>query len=115
MSEQPDAPAAEPAADDGEAGRIHTLDTIAEQLRELKEAVFGGKGSPGSESEPEGAPVADEVRRELARLKAAEDRKKAAAERDGKVAELEEKVKAIAEKPPREYRKITTRLWGDPE
>ena len=104
----------EPAETDHETERIHTLDSIAETLAELKAAVFGG-GSKKADAEPEPASVGEEVKRELARLKAAEDRKKSQAEKDAEIAGLKETVKKLAEKPPKEYRKITHRIWGSDE
>ena len=98
---------------DHETERIHTLDSIAAALAELKEAVFGGSKKAEAEAEP--ASVGEEVKRELARLKQAEDRKKTAAEKDAELAGLKEQVKKLAEKPPKEYRKITQRIWGSDE
>lgn len=105
-------PAAEPDHD-AEPDRIRTLDSIAEKVDKLWDMLKGGDGAAKAGPEPEPASIGDEVKRELARLKAAEDRKKAADAKDGRIAELEEKVKRIAEKPPKEYRKVTQRMWGE--
>ncbi len=107
-----------------EETRIATLESIVEKLDRLSEAVFGG----GKKDDPAPAPAAKaedgdgegvgaEVRKELARLKAAEDRKKRADEQAGEVAALKEQVKKITERPPREYRKVTRMMgWaGDDE
>ena len=106
-------PVSEPATEppgDGEPERIHSLDDLVAKVDKLFDWMQGNKDAEPRAAEPEGEPasVAAEVQRELAKVKAAEERKAARdrekAEHDARLAAVEEKVK---EKPPAEYRRVT--------
>ena len=103
------------ADDDGEAGRITTLEKIEEKLDKLWEMVTGGgKNAPAAPDPPVDEGVAGEIRRELARLKADEDAQRqrdsdADARMDAKIAEK------VPERPPREYRRATRLMRWDTE
>lgn len=110
---EPAAPAEPETPPEGD--KVDRLEAKVDKLAEMIAGLFKGGSKPDSDAEGEAASVAAEVKRELARLKAAEERKAKADGESAKVAELEEKVKKIAEKPPREYRRITSILWGSDE
>ena len=102
------------SAETSEEKRIDTLESKVDRIL----GMLSGDGKPEPEAEP---PVADpkaEMRQELARLKAAEDRKKA---RESEKAANESRLKAIedkiSEKPPVEHKRSTTfmRWRGDDE
>lgn len=103
----------EPERDD-EADRIHSISELNAKVDALAgrlEQLFTRKPSRDPAEAEQSRSVADEVKAELAKLKAAE---KAKADREaerGKLAELEAKVKHVTERPPREYRK-STRFMG---
>lgn len=105
-------PAAEPAS--SEPSALDKLEAKVDKLAQAVERLMsGGKSEPTGEDQAQAASVADEVRAELARLKQAEDRKSRRDADSKRLDEVEAKVQKIAEKPPREYRRITQRLWGD--
>ena len=93
--------------------RVSRLEDKVDHLIEQVKGLFTGGGKTEAEAEPQS--VGEEIKRELARLKQAEDRKKTTAEKDAELARLKEQVKKLAEKPPKEYRKITQRIWGPDE
>ena len=117
MSEQPDT-APEPEGDGGygehETSRVRSLDDLHDKVDKIFGKLFGDGEKAAEKAEAEPRSIAAEVRAELAKLKRAEDRKKADDDRAAEVEELKKKV-AAQEKPPKEYRKITSRLWGDKE
>ena len=97
-------------------GHPETLDGVNAKLDKLADLVEGllsrqdSAGHPGVSNEDRS--VAEEVKEQLAQLKKAEDRKARSEGQSARVAELEGQVKKLAEKPPKEYRKITTFMWG---
>ena len=111
----PAAPAETPPAVVPE-GHPDTLDGVNAKLDKLADLVEGLLSRQDSAGHPavsnEDRSVAEEVKEQLAQLKKAEDRKARADSQSAKVAELEAKVKKVAEKPPKEYRRITTFMWG---
>ncbi len=113
MSEPDETTAPAPDSDD-EASRIRSLDDLHDKVDRIFSKLFGGGEAEVKKAEEEPRSVAAEVRAELAKLKRAEDRKKADDDREAEVEERKKKV-AAQEKPPKEYRKITSRLWGDKE
>jgi hypothetical protein len=114
-------PASEPTEPGPETGetqgdRIGTLEGKVDQILDRLASLIPGHHAEPAADETEGeAPVAEQVKAELAKLKAAEDRKARADKRDGELAELRQKVEQIREKPPKEYRKVTTAVWGRDE
>jgi hypothetical protein len=103
----------EPAAPDIEADRVKTL---GEMIREEIAKALGNHGSVESAAEPDQPDVAAETRREVARLKAEEDRKAQREARAARVDAAVAKMEAIKEKQPREYRRSTRFMgWVDKE
>ena len=90
------------------------VDSIIDRLASL---LPGGGGEAPAKAEPEAAEpdISSQVKAELAKLKAAEDRKAKAEARDKEVDELKETVAKIKEKPPKEYRRVTNLVWGRDE
>lgn len=93
------------------------VDALSGKVDQILSFLSGGKSEgAGTESEPEApADVAAEVRAELAKLKAADERKAA---RDKEKSDAENRLKAVEDKvkeqPPREYRKVTNFMgWSD--
>ena len=117
MSEQPDT-APEPEGDGGygehEAGRVRSLDDLHDKVDRIFSKLFGDGEKAAEKTEAEPRSIAAEVRAELAKLKRAEAKQK---DDDARAAEVEELKKKVAaqEKPPKEYRRITSRLWGGDE
>lgn len=105
-----DTPAETPAPADPEPERIHSIEDLSAKVDKIMDWIAGNKDAEPRAPEPEEEPasVAAEVQRELAKVKAAEERKAARdrekAEHDARLAAVEEKVK---EKPPAEYRRVT--------
>ena len=95
-----------------------TLETIRKEIAgDLAEVFQSGKGKvvdePRSEpkSEPKsagGESITDAVRREVQKLKDAEDSDKRMKAHEREIAELKKKT----EPQPKEYRRITKRMWG---
>jgi hypothetical protein len=115
-TEEPEGTEAPEAA--GETGRIHSLADINAKIDTLMDRLKGGRAAAPSAratrtGDPEG--VADQVRTEVGKLRAADEAKKRSADRDGRLAALEEKVHKIVEQAPVEYRRVTSYLWGDSE
>lgn len=103
---------AEPGGEGTNDERIGRLESAVNEILTLI------KGKPAvTASDEETTSVASEVKRELEKLRAAEDRKRERDAEKGKLAELEDKVRKVTEKPPREYRKVTRFMgWaGDDE
>jgi len=106
--ETPETPETSPS--DGESGvTLASLDQRIDRLAETVSNFIRGQsaGSNGSRSTQaaEAESVAAQVRSELGKIRDSEAA-------DERVTGLEQKVKAIIEQPPREYRRITTLLWG---
>lgn len=112
VAEDDQAPVHEESQDDGHEGV--TLGGLADKVDSLASAVArlarggGGRSSKADESEQ----VAEQVRTEVGKIKAAEDRQRG---RDDRLGRLESQIKDIVEKPPREYRRITKIMWGEDE
>lgn len=105
---------AEPGGEGTNDERIGRLESAVNEILTL---IKGKPAADRTDVDDEDERMALVMRKELAKLKASEDRK---AERDaerGKIAQLEDTVKKITEKPPREYRKVTRFMgWaGDDE
>lgn len=99
-----------------EESRILSIEAINAKLDEVMRKLSGGARSPARGSaRDDAADVGEQVKSEVRKLRAAEDARKRSDARDGRLADLEDKVKKLTEKAPAEYRKITQRLWGDPE
>lgn len=116
--ETPAAPDVPPPSEASADERISALDAKVDAiLGKLGSLLPGGNGG-GTESSPEPATeppsIAAEVRAELKKLKAEEDRKaRADADLDARV---DAKVKEhVRERKPKEYRKITSMIWGRDE
>lgn len=108
MSNDPAEPAEAPPS-----GLEDKVDTLAGKVAQLFEMLKGGgAGDRGSETVPDQpASMSAEVRRELEKLRAEEDRARKDAERDADVSDL--KAKVNAERPPREYRRATNMMrWA---
>jgi hypothetical protein len=92
-------------------GHHLSLEAVNDRLDELMEKVSQlGRRRPSSAAE-RGTDVAEQVRGEVAKIKAAESRQG----QGDRLGALETAVKAITEKAPKEYRRITRVLWGDDE
>ena len=119
MTETNTTPPAAPAPETAPAvpeGHPDTLDGVNAKLDKLADLVEGLLSKEDSAGHPavsnEDRPVAEEVKEQLAQLKRAEDRKARADGQSAKVSELEGQVKKLTEKAPKEYRRITTFMWG---
>ena len=89
-----------------------TLQGLADKVDDLAEAVgraLKGGGSRATQKDQSEA-VAAQVREEVGKIADAEKRTKG---REDRHSALEARVKVLEEKPPKEYRRITTILWGD--
>lgn len=96
-----------------DSGQGVTLSGLADKVDALASRVAGmGRGGRAGSRADTGEEVASQVRSEVAKIKAADDRKRTATDR---VEQLAAQVKAIAEKPPREFRPITKWMWGEDE
>jgi hypothetical protein len=105
---------------DGSHGdRLESLESKVDGIVETLKKILHTDSETSVETvepEAEEPDVASQVKAELAKLKAAEDRKAKAEARDKEMDELKETGAKIKEKPPREYRKVTQFMqWGDPE
>lgn len=101
---------------DGETPTVSELDRKVDSIIEtLKRIVSPGEKPEAAEPAAGEPDVGAEVRAELAKLKAAEDRKKKAEDRDKEVSELKDTVAKIKERKPKEYRKVTNLVWGRDE
>lgn len=102
----------EKATENGPPDTAEWRQKIEDKIDRLAEVL---KGAPGEQDNrpgpPEPASMSAEVRRELDKLRAEEDRARKEAERDAEVGEL--KAKINAERPPREYRRATNAMrWA---
>lgn len=86
------------------SGLADKVDSLAQSVARL--ARGGSRASKQDESEQ----VAEQVRTEVGKIKAAEDRQRG---REDRLGRLESQVKDIVERAPREYRRITKVMWGD--
>jgi hypothetical protein len=104
----------DPVEPEGHAGL--TLDGLADKVDALADkvtaALTGRPRAAGSTTAAEADEVAGQVRSELTKIKADDDRRQKTSDRIG---QIEAKVKEITEKQPVEYRPITRWMWGDPE
>ena len=107
------APETAPAVPEGHPDTLDGVNAKLDKLADLVEGLLSKEdsaGHPGVSNEDR--TVAEEVKEQLAQLKKAEDRKARAENQSAKVAELEAKVKKVTERAPKEYRRITTFMWG---
>jgi hypothetical protein len=88
------------------AGLEAKIDSLAGMVADLVRGRAGG--SHGGESED----VAAQVRGEIEKIRTAEGHDRAT---DGKLGQLTAAVKKLAEKPPKEYRRVTKIMWGEDE
>ena len=91
-----------------------TLDGLADKVDALADrvsAALTGRPRTGTRAD-ESEEVASQVREEVKKIKADDDRQAKANDRIGKV---EAAVKKIVERAPVEYRAITKMMWGDPD
>lgn len=100
------------ATEPAPSGLESKVDALADKVAELFAMFKGGARDKGSEAEPsEPASMSAEVRRELDKLRAEEDRANRERELQNEVGQLKEKVNA--ERPPREYRRATNAMrWA---
>jgi hypothetical protein len=113
MADAPETEAVpEPSGDDTPSlAEVNSkVDSIIDTLKRLLPGH--GEEPPAAEPEPETPSVAAEVRAELAKLKQAEERKAARENDKSRLDDVEATVKKIAERPPKEYSKITNAVWG---
>ena len=118
MTEQPQTEEHAPEHEGTQGDRLEAVESKLDGVIEtLKKILHPGDGEAPAAAEPaaEEPDVASQVKAELAKLKAAEDRKAKAEARDKEVDELKETVKKIKEKPPKEYRRVTNLIWGRDE
>jgi len=118
VTEQPQTEETASEHDGTQGDRLESLESKVDGIVETLKRITGGghEEAPATvEAEAEEPDVAAQVKAELAKLKAAEDRKAKAEARDKDVDELKETVKKIKEKPPKEYRKVTNLIWGRDE
>lgn len=102
---------------EGETPSLEALDHKVDGIIEtLKKILHPGEEAPTqATAEGEGPDIGAEVRSELAKLKAAEDRKAAREKQAGEIDELKQAVAKIKERPPKEYRRVTNLVWGRDE
>lgn len=88
-----------------------TLTGLADKVDNLASTVARlARGGSRSRQQDGGEEVAEQVRTEVGKIKAAEDRQRG---REDRLGRLESQIREIVEKPPREYRWITKKMWGD--
>lgn len=114
MSDQPTTSTAEPV--EAKPGLIETVRTvIADELGKLFDSGKAdvAEGKPGGDPAPgrDRSDVGAEVRREVAKLRDAEQKEQEQRSLADRVKELEEKLAKAAENPPEEFRKITEWMW----
>ena len=103
-------------AEETEEGRIATIDekiatAVEAAIGKLKDVLTGSSGGGQEAADP--ASMSEEVRRQVEKLRADEERVRRESERDAEVADLKQKVNA--ERPPREYRRATKLMRWDTE
>jgi hypothetical protein len=99
--------------EDAEQSRIVTLQALSDKVDSLAEAVAGLGRTPSRRSTraDDAEDVASQVRAEVGKLKASEQRESAL---DARIRKIEGALRKKEERPPQEYRKLTERLWGAP-
>jgi hypothetical protein len=105
------------ASGDSQGARIGTLEEKVDRILQRLGDLLPGHKAEVETAGPAGeeAPVAEQVKAELAKLKAAEDRKASKDKQSADIAELKDRVEKIKEKAPKEYRRVTTAVWGRDE
>ena len=110
------APAPEPE-DEGREPAPGLTETDVQRI--VREALATGT-TPPSRAErarttqaQQGADIAGQVEREVARIAERERTTQLQKELDERLKQVEEKAKDLAAAPPVQFRKITQRLWGD--
>jgi hypothetical protein len=104
----------DPEDSGGDGVTLTGLNAKVDRLADMISNLLKGGGTKASRATKadDAADVAGQVRTEVERLRAEEERERKSS---GKLAELEAKVAKITEKVPVEYRRITTLLWGEPD
>lgn len=93
-----------PAWGDALAAKV---DSLADAVRAFVTGTPSG-GQPGQAEQ--GEDVAAQVRAEVGKIKEADERRRG---RESRLDQIEQAVRKIAEKPPREYRRVTKFWWGE--
>lgn len=99
--------------EDTETGRIHSIADLNEKVNEILSKIGSLGRGPRQTQADQSADVAQQVKSEVGKLKAAEDAERRRQGLRGEIDALKEQVKTLSERAPVEYRRITKWMWGD--